>query len=185
MNEKNVPEPQAKKIRNKAIPLPSQDKLRSLFFYTPETGELKWRIRIPNKIGLYQPVGHKDVTGYLATRIKGKMFRVHRLIWMLHYGEDPGLLHIDHVNGIKDDNRIQNLRLATQSQNACNCKMRSHNTSGVRGVSWMPQRKQWQTYINHKGKRFALGVFKNLDDAVKTVNEARERLHGEFQPSTP
>lgn len=183
MKEKKENALPAKKTRSKAIPLPSQDKLRSLFFYTPETGELKWRIRIPNKAGLYESVGHKDVTGYLATRIKGKMFRVHRLIWMLHNGEDPGLLHVDHINGIKDDNRIQNLRLANQSQNGCNCKMRSHNTSGVRGVSWMPKRKQWQTYINHGGKRFALGCFKDFDEAVKIVTEARTRLHQEFQPT--
>jgi hypothetical protein len=99
---------------------------------------------------------HKD--GYLQTKIFGKMHLNHRLIWLIHHGRWPAE-QLDHINGDRQDNRIENLREVTNSQNSQNQKNRKTNTSGFPGVCWNKTSKKWSSYAYKDKKRIHLGYF--------------------------
>ena len=103
----------------KAKPLPPVETLRSLFDYNPETGDITWKtnrgcVKVGDTAGYIMPTGYKSIFH------NKRMYLCHRLAWFLHYGEDPLNYQIDHINQVKDDNRIVNLRKATHSQNMLN-----------------------------------------------------------------
>jgi hypothetical protein len=99
---------------------------------------------------------------------------MHRLIL------DPGTAEVDHINGDTLDNRRCNLRLATHAQNMCNNRMRSHNTSGYRGVFWYAERRKWGALIVARRKRKFLGLYADAVDAARAYDAAAIELHGEF-----
>ena len=86
----------------------------------------------------------------------------------------------DHINGDGLDNRRENLRVATHSQNMSNRKVQSNNTSGVRGVTWNKNKGKWQVYIKHNKKQYTIGFFSSLDEAKLARKEAEALFHGEF-----
>jgi len=93
---------------------------------------------------------------------------------------------IDHINGIKDDNRINNLRDVTRSQNHQNRKLAKHNTSGVIGVYWRSDTNKWAAQINSNNKRLVLGCYTNKQDAINARRLAEKNLgfhsnHGRIQ----
>jgi len=154
-------------------PLPSQSELLSLFDY--RDGVLYWktsgRKRIKN-----QRAGHLDLlSGYDYVRVNNKLLRVHRLIWCMFYGYEPS--EIDHINRNKADNRIENLREVSRSENNYNHPLRIDNTSGVRGVSWNKIKNKWRVYINVKKQRLELGYFNDFELACLVAEEARDRYH--------
>jgi hypothetical protein len=101
---------------------------------------------------------------------------VHRLIFLMHHGYLPK--YIDHINGIKTDNRIENLREATISDNSCN--RLGHSKSGIKGVSWSKYHKKWTVACWKNKKYYFVGHFKCLEDAKKAVIKARNLLHKNF-----
>lgn len=117
--------------------------------------------------------------GYVAVNILGSSHKAHRIVWALYYGEEPKSV-IDHVNGIRSDNRIENLRLADKSKNSANSKIRSDNTSGCKGVHYYKARKQWTAYVNYEGRRVNLGYFDLYEDAVLARLTAAKEVHGDF-----
>ena len=139
-----------------------------------------------NGVGLYRkkafpnsPVGaraHKiNKTGYLGFRVCGRVYGEHRLVWMFHNGFMPSM--IDHVNGIRNDNRIENLRLATHSENICNSKLARNNTSGVKGVTWAKDRQQWRVRITHANKPEWVGSFDSFEQACDVAKMVRIEKH--------
>lgn len=123
-------------------------------------------------------VGTKATKGYLTVGHMGKYWFAHRIVYLLKHGSCPDF--IDHVNGIKDDNRIKNLREADISTNHYNCKTPSNNTSGVKGVHKLKRQSGYQARINFGGKRKYLGTFPTFELADEFVSLARDMLHGEF-----
>ena len=121
-------------------------------------------------------VGSLNSNGYLVASVKSKIYRIHRLIFMWHHGFMPD--QIDHINGVRSDNRIENLRQATASQNNQNRKTTS--SSGIKGVHWHKQSRKWVASICINRKSVHLGSFLNKEDAAKVANKARNKLHGEF-----
>lgn len=115
-------------------------------------------------------------TGYIEMSIFGKKVYAHRLAWIYENGFIPDGIKIDHINGIRSDNRIENLRLATHAQNIRNSKTRADNTSGVKGVSFDKSRGKWFAYV---GKKF-LGRFSSIDEAKNARNEAANNVFMEF-----
>jgi hypothetical protein len=115
---------------------------------------------------------------YVMTKIQGQHYCVHKLIYMWHTGVWPE--QIDHINTNSLDNRIENLRLATTSQNASNRKMFCSNTSGAKGVSWHKAQKKWFVYMNVNKKRKNIGYFDNLELAKLVAIEARDKYHGVY-----
>lgn len=109
----------------------TQSKLHELFFYNADTGIFT------NKSNRFigKQAGTLQKRGYSTIGIDGKRYYAHRLAWLYKNGELPSN-EIDHINGVKSDNRIDNLRLATRSQNASNRPIQSNNTSGHIGITW-------------------------------------------------
>lgn len=105
-------------------------------------------------------------TGYIVVRLNGRLCYAHRLIWELETGEIPVV--VDHINGNKTDNRIDNLRNCCQHINQLNKnnKLRGDNTSGTRGVSWDSSREKWEAYITLKGRRKHLGRHDTKEQAA-------------------
>ena len=103
---------------------------------------------------------------------------VHRIIWAIHNGEDPGELQVDHINGKRNDNRIGNLRLVTPSENDRNRNIRKGNVSGVTGVSYHKGKKMWDAGIGYKGKLYRR-CYKDKNHAIAARCLAEYRLFGE------
>lgn len=162
-----------------------EERILGDFSYHPNTGEL---IRIRKKIwGHWRPVYEVAGTkshGYLQTHVAceegGKRFFIHRIAWLFMTGSFPKKgMDIDHINGIKDDNRWRNLRLAKRGQNNMNSGNPSNNTTGQKGVH--PTRGRWFARIKVDQKIIHLGVFKNFDDAVIARKKAEDKYFGEFR----
>lgn len=118
--------------------------------------------------------------GYGAIRFGGHLWLTHRLAWFVHYGEDPVGQQIDHINNDRLDNRIVNLRLADNQENNCNTLLRSTNSSGYKGVSWMKSYGKWEAYIWKDYKKYSLGYFDAPEEAAAVVAHARAGFHGSF-----
>jgi hypothetical protein len=155
----------------------TQDYLKSIMSYDPETGVMIW-VSVKRKMFIGKPVGAKMGDGYLSTRVLGKSYLLHRLAWFYMHGYFPK--SIDHINGIRTDNRLCNLRVASNDENVMNQPLKSNNTSGFKGVSWHSIMGKWLAYITYKGVRMRLGYFSDINEAARVVTEARTRLHGEF-----
>ena len=117
--------------------------------------------------------------GYRVGNILGKSYRIHRLVYLYHFGFIPE--QVDHINGNRSDNRIENLRAATSSQNSQNRK--ATGKSGIKGVHWHKQSKKWIASICIKRKNIHLGSFCLIEDAAFAANSARVSIHGEFYRS--
>lgn len=150
----------------KRIPIPPKEELDEIFEY--RDGELYWK----------KPTGTLDGGGYMQTGIKGKYCKNHRIIFMMHHGYVPDF--IDHIDGNPLNNRIENLRAVTESQNQYNRSFQRNNKTGIKGVSWDKSQKRWKARIGIDGKDILLGHFNNINDAENAVKEARIKYHGEF-----
>lgn len=154
----------------------TQEFLQSVLDY--KDGVLYWRKNISNvKAGSI--AGNQRQDGYIDIGIKGKLIRSHRLVWLWHHGFMPEF--IDHINGIRNDNRIENLRVATRTQNQMNIGKRSNNSTGVTGVTWHKAAKKWMASIQSNKKLKYLGLFEKFDDAVSVRKNAQKELFGEFE----
>jgi hypothetical protein len=156
------------------------EEVKRLFDYDPDTGVFT-RKAFPSKythgpIGV--PVGWY-IKGYLNVCIRRKNYRLCRLAWLYVYGTWPSN-QIDHINGVRDDDRIANLRDATNQQNTRNSARQRDNTSGTTGVYWHKRGLVWVASIRVSGKLIHLGTFKDYEDAVSARKTAEERYFGEF-----
>lgn len=115
---------------------------------------------------------HKS-SGYVNVTIGRLIFKAHRIIWAIYNGVVPDPeCDIDHLNGIRCDNRPCNLRLVSASSNMKNSKQYKHNTSGITGVSWEKTHKKWRASINIGKKRVNLGRFDDVSDAIRARRKA-------------
>lgn len=157
----------------------TQERLKELIVYNPDTGSFTWRVPrrgvvVGGECGRISPA-----TGYRDIGIDYKLRRANRLAWLYMTGEWPDA-EVDHVNRIKSDDRWDNLRLASKSQNAANVDIKSSNTSGVVGVSWDMSRKKWLAQIRIDGKKKNLGRFDDIQAAVDAYNTAAREQFGEY-----
>jgi len=159
----------------------SLERVRRFLAYDPKTGVFTWKVNVSNvKAG--SKAGSKSALGYLLIRVDSCQVYCHRLAWFYVYGEWPEK-QVDHINGVRDDNSIANLRLANQSQNSCNGALRSTNTSGYRGVSWSKEKKKWVSRIVKERKQHVLGYFASKEEAYYAYLKAARELHGEYAQS--
>lgn len=143
-------------------------------------GKLYWKkVAHPNKQYLVgQEAGSIHQTGYRHVTWLGKIHKVHRLIFLLEYGYLPP--EVDHINGDRQDNRIENLRAATRSENQCNRPALVNNTSGYPGVTWHKKSKAWCVRVMKNGKTVVQQYFKDLELAGLFAVEARSLYHGAY-----
>jgi hypothetical protein len=114
--------------------------------------------------------------GYLSGRINGRTYRVHRLVFLYFHGFMPP--QVDHIDGNRQNNRIENLRKATSAQN--NQNRMATGASKIKGVVWHKQSKKWVASICINRKSVHLGSFEKIEDAAQVATDARKKLHGDF-----
>lgn len=122
------------------------------------------------KAGCVSPQGYVDI------EIKKSKFKAHRIVWCLHNGSIPPDMQVDHINHIRTDNRIENLRLVTQTENQRNSSLRADNKAGKSGVKWHKTQRKWHAFIRDNGKQRHLGCFKDFDSAVAARKAAEKEL---------
>jgi hypothetical protein len=156
----------------------TQEEVRRVFEY--KDGKFYWKEMSTDKIAniVGQLAGYIHPTGYRLIRVHGYQYKAHRLMFLYHHGYIPDF--VDHINGVKDDNRIENLRAATKAQNCQNTFLRLANTSGVKGVSKMPRLELWRTRLQSNGKKYEVGGFKTRELAADFIELLRDLTHGEF-----
>ncbi len=152
-----------------------QYELREALDYDQGTGVFTWRKSSENKISRGDVAGCIDDKGYIRIRVNGKLYRAHRLAWIYIYGSSPSS-QIDHIDQDKSNNRIANLREATNSQNAHNRGLLSTNKSGVTGVHYDKNNKYWVARIGIEGKQTFL-YCGDFDSAVAIRRDAEAKHH--------
>jgi hypothetical protein len=157
----------------KSIP----DSISELLEY--QDGKLFWKVS-RGKVRVGQEAGALSLKGYIPICVNGKRYYAHRIVWALFNGQIPSGMQIDHINCDPTDNRIENLRLATRSQNLRNAKNHSNNTTGFKGVTFYKRGKKYQAQIGtDQGLRF-LGRFPTAELAHEAYVKASKEFHGEF-----
>lgn len=167
----------------------TQEYVRSLFHYDPETGGFRWRPRpIRDDKGQWdelwnaryagQIAGYVSKHGYTVIGVNNSQYYAHRLAWLYVYGETPG--EIDHKDRNRSNNSISNLRPATRLQNMQNKSIGRDNTSGIKGVHLHKPNGKWCARISRNGKRHVLGYFDDIRDAAASYRRASLEIYGEF-----
>ena len=153
----------------------SHDYVLSAFDY--EDGNLIRKTGRVNEIGQVAGCLHKG-KGYIHVKIKAKAFKAHRLVFLYHHGYLPEC--VDHIDGDKTNNKIENLRAATKEENCHNQKIRSTNKSGYKGVKWVEHCKKWQVEVCKNYKQLRFGMYEDVELAGLVAIEATELIHGRF-----
>ena len=148
-------------------------RLRELLDYNPESGEFVWRHTVANRRGGDR--AGSDNRGYRQIRIDRKLYQAHRVAWCYVYGSWPPAM-VDHINGIKHDNRIRNLRLATNQENQQNRRAPQGGNPYI-GVSWHMGRQKWQAQIRLQGHPTHLGYFDLAEEAAEAYVAAKRKGH--------
>lgn len=158
------------------------NRVLSMLSYDAATGSFTWRI---NRKGRYARIGARAECrrpdGYLRIGIDGRIYYIHRLVWLIERGPIPEEMEVDHIDHNPANNRIGNLRLVTSSGNRRNRSRDSRNKSGITGVYWAPHARSWCAKILIGRKSHHLGYFKSLEDAA-LVRKQAESAFG-FHPN--
>ena len=156
----------------------TQSELKELLHYDQETGIFTWLKSINAKYKVGEIAGHY-ANGYIVITINKNNYKAHRLAWLYVYGYMP-TKQIDHINRVRDNNKISNLRLVTNQENQFNSSLRKDNTSGVKGVSWHEKSKKWLASIRVDKKKTYIGIYETLELAKNAIDLARKKYHKEF-----
>ncbi|WP_072270300.1 HNH endonuclease [Serratia marcescens] len=161
------------------INLISHDELKKIIHYDPDTGIFVWALNRMGGAKRGSIAGTLTPDGYVKISVKNKSVFAHRLAWFYLYGKWPSK-HIDHIDRDKSNNRISNLREATRSQNGANIGLKSHNTSGFRGVSYSKEHCKWFAQITHNGKKAFLGYYKTPELANEAYQKSAKDKFREY-----
>lgn len=149
-------------------------RLRELLAYNPDTGVFTWKVKYA-RAPLGAKAGAKDAYGYVVIRVDKVLYKAHRLAWLYTYGEWPKQ-SVDHINRVRDDNRIVNLRDVGQSINTLNGPLRKSNQSGVTGVQWDEARQRWVARIKICYRQIYLGRYETKEEAIAARKAAETNL---------
>lgn len=162
-------------------PCLTHDRLLDVLHYDPQSGVFTWLKgrRAGRKAGTITQQGYNQI------KVDAKLYRANRLAIFYVTGHWPKNL-VDHKNLMRSDDRFENLREATHSQNNVNRLPQSNNRSGRRGVYWQEAAGKWHVSVQHAGRRHYVGLFDTLEAASAAYDETALRLHGEFaRPNSP
>lgn len=163
----------------------TKEELRTLLEYDSVTGKLTWKCRPREMFRAEHEFSRWNtryagtaaltakIDGYPMGHIHGKPYKAHRVIFCMEHGYWPE--YVDHINGNRSDNRLENLQASTKVENGRNQKLNTKNTSGHVGVYWYKPSKKWRAMIGVNGKRKYLGQFDTIKDAIS----AREKANNE------
>lgn len=169
------------------MPIITHELLRQLVRFAPETNQYFWN---PRPREMFKTEGSWkswntnwanketfnaiDGRGYCQAVVMLRHYNAHRIIWFYHYGAWPEG-EIDHINGIRTDNRLENLRAVSPYENCRNKPRRVDNKSGCSGVNWLEKNKKWRVRIQHLGKNIEIGCFRELKDAISARKAAEQK----------
>lgn len=154
----------------------TQQQIIDLFEY--KDGHLYWKQSTSTKIKEGSLAGSLSNRGYYQVGVGKKTYLVHRIAFLYVHGWLPETL--DHVDGNRQNNRIENLRPATRAQNNRNARVRKDSVSGVKNVKWHKPLKKWLVSLRIDNKPSHIGVFEDLELANLVASEFRDKYHGEF-----
>jgi len=166
----------------------SAETVRELLGYDPKTGELRWRYRPAASVqwnGKHagKIAGCLRPDGYVGVRVNRRLYQAHRLVWLHVYGALPEA-DIDHINGIRNDNRLTNLRAVSRSVNQQNRRGGQRGSaSRYLGVSWSSKRNKWEATIKNSEGTHRLGFFTTEEAASAVYLSAKKRLHVAYSPA--
>ncbi len=146
--------------------------------YDPNTGVFTWRIKPAGNVKVGDQAGSINDHGYVIIRINKRIYAAHRLAWLLTHGQMPTF--VDHINGIKHDNRIANLREVSCAQNSQNRGTPRHNSTGVKGVYRNTAAGKYGAVFVSEGHRHYLGHFETIEEAAAAVRTKRAAICGAF-----
>lgn len=146
--------------------------------YDSETGIFRWKITSGKGV-IGCVAGTPTAKGYIEISVKGKRYLAHRLAWLLSKGKWPSA-QIDHIDGDKKNNRLSNLRLATNSQNHANRGAQKNSTSGIKGVYFWKTRGVWKSQIVVNGRNIFLGYHQTKEAAAAAYAAAAAKHFGEY-----
>lgn len=153
-----------------------QEQVKKLFLY--KDGDFFWQVKPTKRFEIGKKAGTLSKRGCWHIGFNGKSYKAHRLIFLYHHGYIP--TEIDHIDNNPLNNRIENLRPASRSENLRNTRKRVDNKSGYKGVCWDKRAKKWRTVCSVNKKQYSAGSFKDLDIAIKSVQALRQSLHLQF-----
>lgn len=153
-------------------------KLKQYLTYSPETGLFYWIAASSDKTKIGDVAGCLRPDGYVKIKVFGKAYLAHRLAWFFVHGVWPEE-EIDHINRVRNDNRIENLRSILKRQQQQNMKLTTKNTSGFVGVSRVKSGR-WRAHITIMGKFISLGVFNTPEEASEAYVVAKTKNHELF-----
>jgi hypothetical protein len=143
--------------------------LSEILNYDASRGEFFWKKRLGPRCVLSKKIGSQTSAGYVKVMICRKHYLLHRLVWLFETGEWPAV-ELDHINGVRNDNRFVNLRLADRSIN-------TQNRHAYGGVSYDTQKNSWRARITTNGKCTYLGRYKTEDEARRAYLVAKQKIH--------
>jgi hypothetical protein len=139
-------------------------------------------VRNTNTGRILKPQIHKN--GYhqvnLSKKGKLKSKKVHKLVANAFLKKVDGKIYVDHINNDKRDNRSENLRFCSSSENSKNRSISTRNTSGAKGVSFYKRYNKWESYLMNSGKRIHIGYFSTKEEAIASRQRVANELFGEF-----
>ena len=152
----------------------TQSRLKELVIYDESSGIFTWRISRGGFVKQGETAGSL-VNGYVSITVDAGRYRAHRLAWLYHYGSFPNG-EIDHIDGNKSNNSIENLRDVSHAENMQNIKS-SPAATGLLGARWHSRAKRWQSVISVNGKQIHLGYFSTADEAHQSYITAKRKHH--------
>lgn len=153
---------------------PISEQYRSALQYVPETGALLWKATTGPRCRVGAVAGSIDTHGYRQIKIHGKTILAHRIVWAMFNDRMP-LGRLDHINGNRLDNRIENLREVTDSQSAFNIGMKANNTTGAKGVCYRRSTGRWLVQIGVGGRKLFVGSFASKEEAITARADAEAK----------
>jgi len=167
-----------KRASNSPLPMPDMKTILDLFYVDDEWRLIHKKRRFGVTVG--SAAGNTNDKGYIRTKICGKYYLNHRIIFYINTGIDPIDREVDHIDGNPRNNNPSNLRLATHGQNQQNGRCYRNNGSKLRGVHWHKQHRKFCVSIQKDNKRVHVGLYKNKTEAALAYNKAAIDLFGEF-----
>ena len=172
---RSIPRPLVTESQRSPAQELTAEKLRSVLHYSQETGIFTWKVSTSRRVKVADVAGSPNGGGYLQITVLSRVYKAHRLAWLYMYSNWPND-QIDHINRIRTDNRIANLREVSHKQNGQNRSKPSNNTSGHPGIYWHKRDSKWVAKIKHNYKYIHIGYFATIEEAI-AARKAAEKLY--------